>query len=213
MHLMFGRQHRYRESPQYDRRQERDHPIDRTTCVFAAAAVSHSLILNHRASPVSPSDPLAASLTRDTVAKTARRTRARRSRRRVIRRPFVPGGYRPPRELITNRPRPTFRRHRSRARLSVANDDAHERANTASRARERETTHRKRAHVDGQPFMSLHESRRVLLLAKVIQARHLELADGIRILLPSTRALALARAYDAARLNISVNARFDRGGD
>jgi hypothetical protein len=24
---------------------------------------------------------------------------------------------------------------------------------------------------------------------------------------------ALARAYDAARLNISVNARFDRGGD
>ena len=56
-------------------------------------------------------------------------------------------------------------------------------------ARERETTHRKRAHVDGQPFMSLHESRRVLLLAKVIQARHLELGDGIRILLPSTRAL------------------------
>ena len=56
-------------------------------------------------------------------------------------------------------------------------------------ARERETTHRKRAHVDGQPFMSLHESRRVLLLAKVIQARHLELGVGIRILLPSTRAL------------------------
>ena len=61
--------------------------------------------------------------------------------------------------------------------------------------------------------MSLHESRRVLLLAKVIQARHLELADGIRILLPSTRALGARARVRRGALEHSVNARFDRGGD